>query len=88
MPALAGKLQCNFLSSSPPDKGEKYPGVIAQLGERLPCTQKVVGSIPTGSTNNSLLIDACRMVKRLNVRFIQAIDLTFGFLANKCSVTI
>ncbi len=26
-------------------------GAIAQLGERLPCTQEVVGSIPSGSTN-------------------------------------
>ncbi len=25
-------------------------GAIAQLGERLPCTQEVVGSIPSGST--------------------------------------
>ena len=28
-------------------------GVIAQLGERLPCTQEVSGSIPLGSTNPS-----------------------------------
>ena len=28
----------------------KDRGVIAQLGEHLPCTQGVVGSIPTGST--------------------------------------
>jgi hypothetical protein len=27
------------------------PGAIAQLGERLLCTQEVVGSIPSGSTN-------------------------------------
>lgn len=27
-------------------------GAIAHLGERLPCTQKVVGSSPTGSTNS------------------------------------
>jgi hypothetical protein len=26
-------------------------GVIAQLGERLPCTQEVCGSIPHSSTN-------------------------------------
>ena len=26
-------------------------GLIAHLGERLPCKQEVVGSIPTGSTN-------------------------------------
>jgi hypothetical protein len=25
-------------------------GAIAQLGERLPCTQEVDGSIPSGST--------------------------------------
>ena len=28
-------------------------GAIAQLGERLPCTQEVGGSIPPGSTNFS-----------------------------------
>jgi hypothetical protein len=28
-----------------------YGGAIAQLGERLLCTQEVVGSIPSGSTN-------------------------------------
>ena len=29
----------------------KYPfkGALAQLGERLPCTQEVIGSIPLGS---------------------------------------
>ena len=26
------------------------PGALAQLGERLPCTQEVSGSIPLGST--------------------------------------
>ena len=26
-------------------------GVLAQLGERLPCTQEVTGSIPVDSTN-------------------------------------
>ncbi len=26
-------------------------GGLAQLGERLPCTQKVAGSIPVASTN-------------------------------------
>ena len=31
-------------------------GGIAQLGERLPCTQKVVGSIPTGSTKYVVLV--------------------------------
>jgi hypothetical protein len=28
-----------------------YIGALAQLGERLPCTQEVSGSIPLGSTN-------------------------------------
>ena len=30
--------------------GHNFIGAIAQLGERLPCTQEVVGSIPSGST--------------------------------------
>jgi hypothetical protein len=29
----------------------KHIGAIAQLGERLPCTQEVSGSIPLSSTN-------------------------------------
>ena len=31
-------------------KTEAINGVIAQLGERLPCTQEVSGSIPLNST--------------------------------------
>ena len=30
---------------------QEVSGAIAQLGERLPCTQEVGGSIPPGSTN-------------------------------------
>ena len=33
----------------PTIKTQKY-GALAQLGERLPCTQEVSGSIPLGST--------------------------------------
>ena len=32
------------------------PGAIAQLGERLLCTQEVVGSIPSGSTSQKCLV--------------------------------
>ncbi len=32
------------------DAKKTSQGAIAQLGERLPCTQEVVGSIPSGST--------------------------------------
>ena len=34
-----------------PQYGKAKNGAIAQLGERLPCTQEVGGSIPPGSTN-------------------------------------
>ena len=37
--------------ATPPDKKKTSQGAIAQLGERLPCTQEVGGSIPPGSTN-------------------------------------
>ena len=40
---------------------DKQLGAIAQLGERLLCTQEVAGSTPVGSTSAR----ACR-VKRLN----------------------
>ena len=33
-----------------PDGKKTSHGAIAQLGERLPCTQEVGGSIPPGST--------------------------------------
>jgi hypothetical protein len=35
---------------------EVPPGALAQLGERLLCTQEVRGSIPLGSTNLFLKI--------------------------------
>ena len=31
-------------------------GDIAQLGERLPCTQEVSGSIPLGSTTTASVV--------------------------------
>ena len=34
-----------------PRKPGRSPGAVAQLGERLPCTQEVSGSIPLSSTN-------------------------------------
>ena len=40
-----------------PDAGKK--GALAQLGEHLLCKQRVVGSIPTGSTKRYGL---CRAV--------------------------
>ena len=42
----------NEVSEQPitPDAKKTSQGAIAQLGERLPCTQEVVGSIPSGST--------------------------------------
>ena len=33
------------------ERSRKRDGAIAQLGERRVCNAKVVGSIPTGSTN-------------------------------------
>ena len=35
----------------------EYTGAIAQLGERLLCTQEVGGSIPPGSTIKLLIKD-------------------------------
>ena len=37
--------------SNPVFRSIGYIGALAQLGERLPCTQEVSGSIPLGSTN-------------------------------------
>ena len=41
-------------------KIDKLKGAIAQLGERLPCTQEVGGSIPPGSTIFSGGSGGCR----------------------------
>ena len=38
------------LRSHEGDNPEGEDGGVAQLGERLPCTQKVIGSIPFTST--------------------------------------
>jgi hypothetical protein len=38
-----------------PDGKIASDGAIAQLGERLPCTQEVGGSIPPGSTTFSVM---------------------------------
>jgi hypothetical protein len=38
-------------------------GAVAQLGERLLCKQEAVGSIPSGSTN-----DTCRLHDACSVR--------------------
>ena len=40
-------------------------GAIAQLGERLPCTQEVSGSIPLGSTTPLLPCQSLEMNIRL-----------------------
>ncbi|VXC00646.1 conserved hypothetical protein [Bacillus altitudinis] len=33
-----------------------FYGALAQLGERLPCTQEVSGSIPLGSTFQKIIL--------------------------------
>ena len=49
-------------------------GAIAQLGERLPCTQEVGGSIPPGSTISPSLNEAAtsRAKARYGVAFVQS----------------
>lgn len=41
--------------------GRSVDGAIAQLGERLLCTQEVSGSIPLGSTINSEIAESTEM---------------------------
>ncbi len=48
-------------------------GAIAQLGERLPCTQEVCGSIPHSSTkflNTSLQSSSCSELHFLTLRLV------------------
>ena len=49
-------------------------GAIAQLGERLPCTQEVGGSIPPGSTISPSLNEAAtsRAGARYGVAIVQS----------------
>ena len=63
-----------------------HVGAIAQLGERLPCTQEVCGSIPHSSTTSSCFIDDV-------TNMIEALDklhyLSKAFFNEKvCSLTI
>ena len=39
-------------------------GAVAQLGERLPCTQEVGGSIPPGSTKKLTSLWVCSVQKQ------------------------
>jgi hypothetical protein len=45
-------------------------GAIAQLGERLPCTQEVSGSIPLSSTTLSIFIKWFLFKSTLETKFI------------------
>ena len=47
---VARRAQSEKLQRSHAEKSQARHGAIAQLGERLPCTQEVGGSIPPGST--------------------------------------
>ena len=74
--------------------GDAVHGGVAQLGERLPCTQEVVGSIPITSTIfhgfNELGGDGMGDAKPALLRIIRRIriqNLVFAFQA-KCSLTI
>jgi hypothetical protein len=49
--------KCNAASR----KKDQQHGAIAQLGERLPCTQEVGGSIPPGSTNYCKFTDLMKL---------------------------
>ena len=59
-PCIAGyaaaRRSYNLNESGPEGRSEaiRIQGAIAQLGERLLCTQEVGGSIPPGSTTPSL----------------------------------
>ena len=46
------------------DEKDKQKGAIAQLGERLPCTQEVSGSIPLSSTISSIDIEMMKIIDR------------------------
>ena len=47
----------------------KVIGGVAQLGERLPCTQEVIGSIPFTST--SFMVERFRGLLGSRIRFLK-----------------
>ena len=58
-------------------KGNAINGVIAQLGERLPCTQEVSGSIPLNSTIPCENIREYILFEFKSKCFIEPLDLSF-----------
>ena len=74
--------------------GDAVPGGVAQLGERLPCTQEVVGSIPITSTIfhsfYELGGDGMGKAETSLIRIFRRVDTQNLVFANKakCSLTI
>ncbi len=63
-------------------------GDIAQLGERLPCTQEVSGSIPLISTKSYHLIKSLLSILTLRNRVIERIFTNDNENYRICSLTI
>ena len=72
------------LLPDPPDvRGSN--GAIAQLGEHLLCKQGVVGSIPSSSTNNSVLIQHQSATLMLFARAAQSVAKVKQKHSNSCA---
>jgi hypothetical protein len=56
-------------ATQPGEQSTSYQGAIAQLGERLPCTQEVCGSIPHSSTITMMINGCC--IKRLEKNVLE-----------------
>jgi hypothetical protein len=59
--------------SNPVFRSSHPKGALAQLGERLLCTQKVSGSIPLGSTSNEHAFKGlflCVILQKVNTKLI------------------
>ena len=61
------------------DGGEDSgPGGVAQLGERLPCTQEVIGSIPFTSTSIQTVTDwSCDLSMKRQSSAVSPVSLFF-----------
>ena len=80
---------------NPAPKGAGIPGAVAQLGERLPCKQEVVGSTPISSTRmcNVGYVSVCAVqlitftaISAKNLSAADEVFRTHGLISRRSSV--
>ena len=64
----------------------KLYGGVAQLGERLPCTQEAIGSNPFTSTRRMMSIRAKCSVRMLSTEITETVTTSSEFFDNRIGV--